>query len=443
MIPVLIRLLGLDGFGIWTLLEPILLLGTAMAFLGADHGVIKQVAHDGAVMRDAAGALLVTGLVALAFTGAAVGFVAAYLTSDVPSGLLLGGLAMCEGMLALMAAAARASHALVPFALAQIGRTLALYIVFVTLVYLVPGEEWDVPGYLALRVGVLFLVLIAVLLSIGPRPAIDFARLTDAVRYGMPILVMSLLLLVMENVDRYFLGWHFDSITVGAYVVHVKLASVVGQGIIMPFSLWFAAERLRHMNAPGGGGAFFDRTALVLATACSAFAGATFVAGSFIVPILAPDAPFDPVVLGVVLLSTVAMGMTYALNIGLLKPGFTHLNVYPVMAGLAVVLLSGALLAPSLGPAGAAAARMLGTVIFLLVVAAWSQTIHPVPFRFGPIALIVAGSAFLALAIAPLVDGRGWLEVGFWSGLYLAAVVGLGWFANFVTMRGRAASRAR
>ena len=404
-VPVLVRLLGLDGFGTWSLVEPLVFLGTTLALLGAEHGTMKDVAYAQEDVRIVLGELLTTGSGAVLVTGGLV-FLAAGWLVEAETAALVAGLAMAEGLLMLVTSAARAARRDWAFAVSQVGRSLGFLVLLLAFVWGSGSPTGhSIADVLVLRLGlVVALTLVAGLLLL-PRLRFNLARYADALRYGGFILITSLLTLGLDMTDRYVVGLFYDTATVGAYMVHVKLASVVGQGVVMPFSLWFAAERLRRMQDRDGGSAFFDRTALGLTAACCAASGSAFLVSPSLVALLAPGAAFDALSLAALLTASSLIGLTYALNIGLLKPGKTHLNVYPVAVGLLVTLAAGPVLARAMGPDGAAIGRLLGTLVFLVVLARLSQRIHPVAFRHARMIGLAAATAIASAAVAAAVPG--------------------------------------
>lgn len=424
-VPVLVRLLGLGGFGTWSLLEPIVFFGTTLALLGAEHGTMKDIAYEGQDMPTVLGELLATGGPAILLTGTVVLLVAAGFVGW-GTAALVAGAAMAEGLLMLTTSAARAARRSWAFAVGQIGRSLGF--LGLLLVAGAVAGGLGVAEALALRLGLVAALLVAMVVLLAPRPRINAARHRAALRYGVFILVASLLTLGLDMVDRYVVGLLFGAEVVGAYMVHVKLASVVGQGIVMPFSLWFAAERLRHVHDPDGGARFFDRVALGLTAACAAAAGSAQLAGPALVGMLAPGVAFDAASLAALLVASSLIGLTYALNIGMLKPGHTHLNVAPVALGLVVALLAAPVLTWVAGPEGAAAGRLLGTLAFLVVLARMSQRIHPVAFSHRAMASIALATALLVAAVAAALPGdtlaaaalRVTAFLGLWSAAGLA-----------------------
>lgn len=425
-VPILIRLIGVDGFGTWSLLEPIIFFGAALAMLGAEHGVMKDVALHGEDVRDVLGQIMLSSgptvlLVAAAFGGATWAFVSADLA------VMVACLAACEGLLAMTLTAARAANRTGAFAVGQIGRSLGFLLLLAGA--LAAGLTPDLSAILTLRLALL-LVLVGILAALlRPRLALAPARYFSALHYGTFILISSLVTMVLEMADRYLVGAFGGSGAVGQYMVHVKIASIVGQGIVMPFSLWFAPERLRHMNDPDGGDAFFNRVALGLTLVCCVAAGGAFLVSPLLVEIIAPGARFEPVAMAALLAAAGLIGLTYALNIGLLRPGMTHLNIAPVVLGVLAMLAIGPLLVRVLGPSGAAVARFVGTLVFLVLLARLSQRAYPVAFNYRHILAVAAVSGAVIAAIhlgLPLADGLDWGKAALRLAIFglIAAVAG-------------------
>ncbi len=60
-VPVLVRLLGIAHFGVWSLVEPVVFFGTALRCSGSEHGAMKQIAYDGQDPRQVIGEIATTG----------------------------------------------------------------------------------------------------------------------------------------------------------------------------------------------------------------------------------------------------------------------------------------------------------------------------------------------------------------------------------------------
>ncbi len=393
--PVLVRLLGIEAFGTWSLIEPLVLMAAAAALLGVDHGLIKQVSHDGNDLSPALGRLVPIGLpVLLAVAGlAGIGIAVPVLGwGAVPA---LAVLIVVEAVLGILLFGCRAANRLAPYAIGQAGRPaiflLALGIVL-ALTWPTRLSLMDIVLFRLLAAGSLALLLVMIL---RPGPLARRGAYADAVRYGGFILLTGMLAQVAESGDRFLLAWFGERADVGAYVVYVKLTAFVGQGITMPFMLWFPVERFAHLNDPDGGSAFFDQAAHLLLALMLTVAGMVGLAGHELVDLFAPGLAYDPWTLVLLIMAIVTVGMTYPFNVGLLKPGHTHRNLYPVGAGALAAIAIGAVLIPWLGLQGAALAKLGGAIVALGTLMVLSQRIHRVAFRHGRMVGLCLGTAML------------------------------------------------
>lgn len=404
-IPILVRILGLEGFGAWSLVEPLVFFGTMLALFGAEHGVMKQVAHDGGDVREVVGELLPPSVVAIALAACVTFAAALVIAGSVRTAGLVAALAAVEGVLAFLMVAARASGRILGFAIGQIGRT-TLFLAALVLVLVLPFVAVaGLDEVLAIRLAVLAAVAAVVLVVLRPRWGFSFGRFRDAVIYGYGILVTSLLTFLLDVADRYALQFFSDTEAVGAYVVHVKVAALVGQGLLMPFMLWFPTERFRHLRDADGGERFFRATAEIFLLALVFVCGGVYLAGPIVVALLAPEVAFDPWVLGLILVATAVIGMTHPLNVGLLQPGETHKNVYTILVGLAVLALTIVPATAAFGASGAAAARLAGSIGFLLAVIVLSERSYRIGFNLARMALIAAAGILLVVSIDVAVPG--------------------------------------
>lgn len=411
LVPVLLRLFDVEEFGRWALIEPVLFFGTILVLGGVEHGAMKQIAYDGEDLRSVAGELATSGAPLLLAGAALVSFAATPLVGQ--TGLLtLGAIIAIEGLIVLLLAAARAAGRIGAFAIGHIGRTALVLAVALALHLDDPSRRWTVEGFLLLRVTVAAAVLVTLIALLRPKPRYSAARYRDALVYGAFILATSLLNMLMDVMDRYILARNSDIALVAAYTVHVKLASLVGQGVVMPFSLWFAAERLRHFNDEDGGAAFFNRVAIWLLIVSCFLIGTTLLAADVILSLMAPGIALDPPTLACLLAAAAAIGMSYALNIGLLKPGRTHLNLAGILVGLGVTAAASLALVDHLGPLGVAAAKLAGTICFAGTLAMLSFREHPVKFRFGTMLLIILATCAFIAAAGAATPWTGYLGAG-------------------------------
>lgn len=421
-VPVLIRLLGLEGFGRWSLLEPIVLAGAVLILLGIEHGAIKQIAHDRLPPSIVVGRLMATALVpaALISAGILLGMIPVW---GVWLATWVALLILAEGLLTLLTTSCRAADLAGGYALGQGGRAVLF------LAVLVSGLAWPLWSVDTVEAVVIvrlcIVATLALCLAVLLRARLRWAHRAygDAVHYGGFILLTGLLATVVEAGDRYVLAWFADPAAVGAYVIHVKLASIVGQGITTPFMLWFPVERFRHLRDADGGNLFFRTAAVLLLGMLLATAGAVWLAGPLLTLLMAPGVLFDPVVSGWILAATVAVGMGYPMNVGLLKPGLTHRNVFPSLLAAPISIGLAFALVPGWGMEGAAIAKTSGAVAALVILTTLSQQAHRVDFAYGRMIGLVGAATVLILIIDRTVPGAGPVAGCLRAGLYFVSIM--------------------
>ncbi len=410
--PLLVQVLGFEGFGEWSLLEPLLFSIPAACLLGVDHGVLKRVALEGMDLRTALGAVLPHTALVLLLAGIAAAL-SVPLVWDHPSAPLLAALLIpAEAMLVLLAGGFRASDRLAAYGAVQVGRT-ALNLAVVAAAAAIVGPGLSVSAVVSIRLVVAVALALPLLLWLRPMVRFDSSAWQDGVRYGSFIVISSLVTAFGENFDRYSVGEFHGMEATGRYVVSVKLAAIVGQGVTMPLMMWFPAERFRHLNDPDGGERFFRVTAFLILALLLTVSGVVFLYGSKLTTIIGRGAKYSPVVLAMLLTGVIATGMAHPLNIGLLKPGRSHLTIVPVMVAGVAGFAASRIVVPWGGLAAAAAVKA-ATLIVAMAVTLWlSQKHHPVRFHPGRLALLAASAvvSIWVLSLSPMLTLPAWLRV--------------------------------
>lgn len=403
-VPLLVRLLGLDEFGTWSLLEPLLVIGAMVALCGVEHGVIKQAAHDGTSIRKVVGDLLPAVLLVILLVDL-IGATVLHWWFGAAVSLLVAGLVAAEALLTLITTAYRSADRLALYSVGQAGRSVSFLIVLAVMAMLSPAGRTPVETLLGVRLALVLALALALIAALRPRPRWRPDRHADARTYGVFILLTGLMGQVLENCDRYLLAGHASIAEVGGYVLHIKLATIVVQGVTTPFMIWFPMERFRHFNDSDGGDRFFGTVAFLMLTALLLAAGIVWFSAPLLLGWFAPEIPYAPGVLLLLLAGVVAVGMSYPLNVGLLKPGFTHLNLIASAAGLTGALVLSVLLVPALGMIGGAGAKAAATLVFTAVLCGLSQRVHRVNFRFARLALLSAAAMALGVIIERFAGG--------------------------------------
>jgi O-antigen/teichoic acid export membrane protein len=399
---VLWRALAPDVFGLWALIDPVLVPAAALTLFGVDHAIIKQLQIDRTPLAEVVGTLLAAALPPAAFCLIILGLAFDRLAHFPWADALMLSIAG-EALIILMQTAFRAAGSVCSFAALIVLRNL-LYLGVLLLVLAGASDHLSLGVVFLIRGGCVLGLAVAALALLRPRlPAkgIRFIRdrYADALRYGFPLLLTILLASIADVADRWFLAEFRGLRVVGVYAIHLKVAAILSQAIVIPFGLWFPRERFLRFDAPDGGRRFFVRTAVALAVLCTYLSGCVWLARDMLLPLLAPGVQASPAVLALCVGSVTCLALSQALNVGLLMPGHTTKNATADAIALTAGLLAAAALVPLYGPYGASASRFTTGFTLMVISAVWSRRVFSVPFPFGSIALYAGFSIFAAFII--------------------------------------------
>ena len=407
---VLWRALSPRDFGIWALIDPMLLPLASLVLFGIDHSIVKQLRVDRLPLRVVTGYLLTSTVpataVCLLITGliAQLGFRLAWTQALV---LTMAG----EALILMMQTAFRATGAVALFAAVLLARN-ALYLGLLLLILATSATHLLPIGLVFLTRGACVIAVSVVALAVmRPVLKIDWARYRDAFRYGFPLLLSTFIYALADMTDRWFLTGFNGVVAVGIYALHLKVAAILSQAIVIPFGLWFPPERFKRLYDPDEGRGFFIRTAIALALICGYLSGAVWLARDLVFSLVAPGAPASPFVLACCLGGVACLALSQALNVGLLMPGHTGKNVFCIAYALAATVLAAALLVPLMGIDGAAAGRLVGGLVLVTATAARSNRVLPVAFPFVEIGLYAVACGIVGLAINRGITGHGLLGI--------------------------------
>jgi O-antigen/teichoic acid export membrane protein len=410
LVSLLIRNLGAAEFGRWSLYEPIVVVASQLALLGVNFGLIKQINQNGLTPFAAVRALLLAGQPLSIGVSAAVLLVAFHLGLAWPGPLFLGLLVYTESIFLLLFSSYRAAGSIGGFAVSSFVKVLAFLAVLVLALRYrlrIVHEAEDVifwsfwASLIGLASGFLVVRLLHFRQFFTPamRGESRWRTYRDAVQYGLPLLVTVLLAMAIEFTGRYILDSYIDRGQLATYVVYVKLSSIVEVLIITPFGLWWPTERFRRLESGDGGRRFFRTVTVGMLAVLMMTAGILWLASDWIVSWFAPGVLPNRLVALLLLVSMIARGMAYPLNVGALKEGKTHWNIYGALSGAVVNGILCFLLIPSFGIVGAACAALLSHICYTAFLTVISQRIHPVPLPYLTMTGLMLISALLVFLV--------------------------------------------
>lgn len=402
-VPLLVRLLGVEELGRWSVVEAMFQLGAQIALLGFNPTLIKYISGDGmapwATLTRVTRALVPSALV----VGLIVGICAHWILGLSPGSSLAVGVVLClECWLVLAFVAARAASMPIIFSSALILRASAILASLALILYSQPTlvrHAGDVPAIwvcIYLLIGLVLGALIKVKSKTGEAP--DRQALRNGLKYGFPLLITIALSQVMQTTDRFLVSGFLGFDEAGVYFLHAKIANALAFAAL-PVQLWWPVARFEHLKDVDGGADFFSQASVW----GLAFFGLAAVGLAAIAPHLlrwfAPSLEFKSLLFLVLLLSAYFQTSAIFFNIGLLKEGATHFNVIVwVGAAVAQIFFQLVLLA-SFGVIGAALGAAVGSSTGLILQYLLSQRISPIRypvFKLAAISIASIGASFLA-----------------------------------------------
>jgi len=410
-VSLLIRNLGAAEFGRWSLYEPVVVVLSQLALLGVNFGLIKQINQDKLTPFAAVRALFLAGQPLLIAVAAAVFLISFRLGLAWPGPLFLALLIYTESIFLLLFSSYRAAGSIGGFAVSSFLKVLAFLTALVlALRYRLPtvhsAEDVIFWSFWASLVGLASGFLVVRLLHFrqfftpAMRRESHWRIYRDAVRYGLPLLATALLAMAIEFAGRYILDFYIDRGQLATYVVYVKLSSIMEVVIITPFGLWWPTERFRWLESRDGGRRFFRAVSVGMLAVLLVAAGILWLASEWVFSWFAPGIASNPHVALLLIFSMVARGMAYPLNVGALKEGKTHWNIY---GALSAAVVNGALcflLIPRFGILGAAYATLFSHICYAAFLTVISQRIHPVPLPYLTMLGLIVMSALLVFLVS-------------------------------------------
>lgn len=400
----LARILNPQEFGRWVLLEPLVLLGAQLSIFGTNSGVIKLTAQDKISVSQASYILMryvrwiYISVVGITIIGAYIFY------SKNASAVFIGFWLASEGLLVLLLSAFRGANEPFFYVVSVLIRTGL--IVFGLLIFWYTGfVKFTYAENIALLWGVASAVSCIVLLVgtvnqyIARKEHLLYSPVAakNARNYGLPILFGAILAAVIGNGDRYVLGAHVASETVGHYVMSAKIASALNL-MVTPFNLWWPTARFLHLGDRDGGAAFFSRATLQMLFAFTFMGSSLWLLAPTVLTWLAPGVIYSPAIVGALIVAALAVAMSSLLNIGLLKDGNT--KWIPIILLISVAMQMGLALVfvRHWGGLGVACATAVSATLSLILQCVLSQRYHYVElpyFKMIAILFYLGLSAYL------------------------------------------------
>lgn len=363
-IPLLVRLLGQEELGRWSVLEALFQIGAQVALLGFNQTLIKFITADGMapwpslikVARTLVPVMLIIGMAACIAGQCWLGL-------SLASAAGLGALLVLECWIVLGLSTSRAASMPLVFSAALIVRGGAILAALATAVFLMPASLSRAAEVVWVWIGAYLLVGAVLAVALSRRGASgrapDRKILVGGLKYGAPLLVALLLAQLLQYADRFLVAGLLGYGEAGGYFIHAKVANTLAMAAL-PVQLWWPVARFQHLKDADGGGAFFARASVVGIAFFSVVLLVVAVVSPLVFRWFAPTAQLDVWLLLLLLAAIYVQVSAVFFNVGLLDANTTHLNAV-AWGGTAVVQLSLQwVLVPHFGVLGAAGGLLAG-----------------------------------------------------------------------------------
>lgn len=389
--PIVLALLGNEGFASWALIEPLLLIFIPVAGLGANVGILHLIAREGQDVR-ALGQILVPYLLSAALISSICGVLSFLQWGPSVSGLA-ALVVFVEGVLLLFGSFWRATDEPLKFALVEGGRAFAVVLTLIGFLVFSPTVIQTVGDYFVVRVCVGFVAL-ALAIAVT-RPALNFsgALTRSAVAFGLPIVTASMIIAVLSTVDRYVLALSGNGDKVTEYVAHVKLVQILGTAVT-PFFAWFAPIAIRRIPEGETAHSFFAMTFYGFICVSMSLAAIMLSFTPLIWPLLFPSVAFDNTLFLILVLGMVLFSAGNPISLATLRPGKTWLAPVTTLINLAVCAAACFGLAQLDALLGVAMGRLLAYLSYTAALG-W-LTVRALNIRYAWAQILTVFAAFVA-----------------------------------------------
>ncbi len=278
-----------------------------------------------------------------------------------------------------------------------------------TSIYLVGYLDYGVEGVLAsnlVSVFAVWLVLSALVLrNCGLR--LSAARIPDMYRYSMPLAMRALVGIAAGNMDRLFLRTFVSVEAVAIYGLGQKFAQILRFAIIEPFQLGYGPFRFSILKRDDA--KEVQRRVAVIYVLGGTLA-ALVLAGStpLVIQLMSPQEYWSAAgVTSIAVIATVAAGLSYCFETGLLIHKSTTTLLTLSVLNLVVSVLLQLCFVPTLGVIGATIAAAIVGIFNAVIVYAYANRRYPLRYLNRADLAVIAGG-ILALGILFLVAGWPW-----------------------------------
>lgn len=396
--PLLLRLLGTEGFANWSRLEPLILIALPLAGMGVQLGLLNLIRDTPDVASKLFPVHLGFSLVVAIILGV-ISFVHFGLSVAVCVGVIL----FVEGGIVFMISFWRATNRPGWYASIEGGRSASVMLALLAMTLLPMVAVSEMTEYLLLRalLGTLFFGLALIATRWRWRPELAMAR--RAIRFGLPLVLSAMAVTMIMNFDRYFVDSVAGTTDLAAYVAHVKITQILGSALA-PFFTWFAPVAIARLQTGNLHDGLIGRSFFAFMAVNFALCLGLWLAAPAVWDVLFPGIAYSSALMAPLVLGMLVFAAGNPLGIGSLQEGRTNLAFLVTLLAAFAGGIACISLAPYFGAVGVAWAKAFGMAVYTgaFAILTWRSLRIRYPWaQVGAIAFIATG---LAVVFGPLIS---------------------------------------
>jgi O-antigen/teichoic acid export membrane protein len=413
LLPLYMRYLDPAQFGLYALIEVASLALIAVSGLGFNTSYLKwhAEANPENAPRLLGSMLIISGLAALA-----MGSLLAAIVGSGAGARLLGRstkefaylllpLVLFESIHSVFDNHLRGSRRPAALSIAAVTRVIAIALVSI---WLIAFQHRGLVGLFQGRVvGDVVGVSVALLycrrdLSLRFSRSLSIAML----RYGLPLVVIALMMLGLDAVGRYLLNTYGSLDQVGLYAAGIKISNLMRILFVAPLAAAWGGLLFQIPKRPNAQFIFSKLLGYILLASSAIAVTLAFMTPALFAIFSAPSyRPAISLVPWLLLVQVLAV-VQYPISTGMYVGNATRWLIPVYAAGLALDVVLGRVLIPRYGMYGAAWAYLCGSAAICALMIAVGQRHYPLQFEWEPLVLSLA-----LCALVPMIRYSGLLNL--------------------------------
>lgn len=395
--PLLLRLLGTEGFANWSRLEPLILIALPLAGMGVQLGLLNLIRETPDVASKLFPVHLGFSLVVAIILGV-ISFVHFGLSVAVCVGVIL----FVEGGIVFMISFWRATNRPGWYASIEGGRSASVMLALLAMTLLPMVAVSEMTEYLLLRalLGTLFFGLALIATRWRWRPELAMAR--RAIRFGLPLVLSAMAVTMIMNFDRYFVDSVAGTTDLAAYVAHVKVTQILGSALA-PFFTWFAPVAIARIQTGNLHDGFIGRSFFAFMAVNFALCLGLWLVAPAVWDVLFPGIAYSPDLIAPLVLGMLVFAAGNPLGIGSLQEGRTNLALLVTLLAAFAGGIACIALAPYFGAVGVAWAKAFGMAVYTGAFAILTWRSLRIRYPWGRITALAVVSVAVTLLLEPIV----------------------------------------